>query len=185
MSPKKMSSATRVRRLVVGVLVCGGALGAASIDIASSPAAGAARSLPPTARVAAARKVKQVNQTMVMDVSSIQGNTISAHGQEVTGQINGIISFSMTLQNGARAVASFTIFDNGHIGKEHRKGTVRGSGTGSYHVSGAHSYFSGQITSIRGTEEFSHAKSLGVIMTGALNRRTYKFTATLKGKVQE
>ncbi len=180
MSYRKMRGATRLRSLAVGVLVCGGAVGAASIDLAGSTAA-ARGSL----SVARAAEVKNVNQTMTMDVASIKGNTISAHGQAVSGQINGIVSFNLTLQNGARAVMNFSIYNNGHIGKEHRKGTVQGNGDGNYHASGALSYFTGRILGIHGSEDFNHAKNLGVTVTGTLNRRTYKLTATLKGKVVE
>jgi hypothetical protein len=182
-SPRKMSSAARARRLVVGMVMCGGAVGAASIALANSPAAGAARDLNPTA--AAASDVKQLNQTMVMDIASIQGNTITAHGQEVTGQINGVVSFKLTLLNGSRLTSSFTISNNGHIGRQHRKGVVQGNSNGSYHVSGSVSSFGGRILSIRGTEEFTHAKNLGISASGTLNRRTFKMIVTLKGKFIE
>ncbi len=178
-----MSSAARARRLVVGMLVCGGAVGAASIDLANSPTAGAARDSVPVA--VAASEVKQLNQTTVMSVASIQGNTIIAHGQEVTGQINGVVSFKLTLLNGSRMSSVFTISNNGHIGRQHRKGTVQGTSNGNYHVSGSTSSFTGQIVSIRGTEEFAHAKNLGVSASGTFNRRTFKMIVTLKGKFIE
>jgi hypothetical protein len=182
-SSRKMSSAARARRLAVGVLMCGGAIGAASIDLATSPAAGETRDTVPAA--AAGTEVKQLNQTMVMNIASIQGNTITANGQEVTGQLNGVVSFKLTLLNGSRLTSNFTISNNGHIGHQHRKGSVQGNSQGSYHVSGAVSSFKGQISSIRGTEEFTHAKSLGVSASGTLNRRTYKLTVTMKGKYIE
>ncbi len=186
MSLEKMSSAARVRRLMVGVLACGGVAGAATpIALASASAVGAAGGRPPTARAAGGSAVKSVHQTMVMSVSSITGNTIKANGQEVSGQINGSVSFDLTLKNGSLALASFTIYNNGHMGDEHRKGTVRGAGTGHYHVSGAQSGFSGQILSVSGTEEFTHAKNLGIKLAGTLNRRTYKLTVTLTGKYIE
>jgi hypothetical protein len=178
-----MSSAARARRLAVGMLMCGGAVGAASIDLATSPAAGAARNSIPAA--AAALGAKQLNQTMVMNIASIQGNTITANGQEVTGQLNGVVSFKLTLLNGSRVTSNFTISNNGHVGHQHRKGTVRGNSDGSYHVSGAISSFSGRILSIQGTEEFTHAKSLGVTASGTLDRRTFKMIVTLKGKYIE
>jgi hypothetical protein len=183
MSPRKMSSAARARRLTVGMLICGGAIGAASIDLVASPAAGEARgSIPATA---AASEVKQLNQTMVMNIASIQGNTVTATGQEVTGQLNGVVSFRLTLLNGSRLTSNFTISNNGHIGHLHRKGAVQGNSDGNYHVSGAVSSFTGRVLSIRGTEDFTHAKNLGVIASGTLNRRTYKLIVTLKGKYIE
>jgi hypothetical protein len=122
---------------------------------------------------------------MVMNIASIQGNTIIADGQEVTGQINGVVSFKLTLLNGSRVTGNFTISNNGHIGRRHRKGTMLGSSDGNFHVSGALSSFSGRITSMRGTEEFAHAKSLGISASGSFNRRTYKMTVTLKGRFIE
>jgi hypothetical protein len=180
---RKMSSAARVRRLAVGMLVCGGAVGAASVDLATSPASGAAGDSIPAAT--AGLKAKQLNQTMVLNIASIQGNTIIADGQEVTGQINGVVSFKMTLLNGSRVTSSFTISNNGHIGHQHRKGTVQGESAGNYHVSGSVSSFTGRITSMRGTEEFGQAKNLGISASGTLNRRTYKMDVTLKGKFIE
>lgn len=183
MNFREISSASSVRRLAVGVLACGGALGVASIDLTTSPAASGAS--PPRAR-AAASQVEEVNQTIVMSVASIQGNTITARGQEVTGQINGVVSFVLTLRNGSRVTSDFTIYNNGHVGNQHHhKGAVQGTTDGNYHVSGAVSSFTGRILSIRGTEDFAHAKNLGVNMSGTLNRRTYKVIVTMKGKFIE
>jgi hypothetical protein len=178
---KEISSAAGVRRLAASVLVCGSAVGVASIDLATVPASGASLPRPR----AAALKAEELNQTMVMNIASIQGNTITAYGQEVTGQINGVVSFKLTLQNGSRATSSFTISNNGHVGRQHRKGTVRGASDGNFHVSGAVSSFKGGVSNIRGTEEFSHAENLGISASGTLNRRTYKLIVTLKGKFIE
>jgi hypothetical protein len=182
-SLKNMSSAARGRRLALGAVACAGAVGAASIGVAASPARAAHDRQP--AAAAAAPKPEQLNQTMVLNVSNIQGNTITANGQEVTGQISGVMSFSLTLRNGSQALSHFSIYNNGHMGKGHRKGTVQGNSTGNYHVSGAQSYFTGRILSVRGTEELAGARNFGITVSGTLNRRTYKLTVNLKGKYVE
>jgi hypothetical protein len=180
---RQISSAGGVRRWAAGVLACGCAVGVASIDLAtSSTASGTAL---PVAR-AASPQVQEVNQTVLMSVASIQGNTIIAHGQEVTGQLNGVVSFVLKLLNGSHVSTSFTVYNNGHIGNQHHhKGTVEGTTDGHYHVSGAVSSFSGQIVSMRGTEDFAHAKQLGIQLSGSLNRRTYQVTLIMKGKYIE
>ena len=183
MSFKEISSAIGVRRLAAGVLVCGCAVGVASIDLATSPAASGTAL--PVAR-AATSQVEQVNQKVLMSVASIQGNTITAHGQEVTGQLNGVVSFVLKLLNGSRVSTSFTVYNNGHMGNQHHhKGTVQGATNGHYNVSGAVSSFSGQIVGMRGTEDFAHAKALGISLSGTLNRRTYQVTLIMKGKFIE
>jgi hypothetical protein len=152
---------------VVGVLVCGAALGTVS-GVAQGSAGGGARAN-------AARKVVPVDESMSTSVSKIEGNTIIAHGQALQGRFKGYISFYLKLVNGSQAYATFTV-----TGKE---GTIRGSSSGNYHVSGALSYFSGRIGSLQATGALAQDKSLGLVTSGTLDRRTYKMYATVKGKL--
>ncbi len=161
-------------RGAIGLLVCSGALG-----VASSVAHGSVLGGAPKARAAT---VETVNTTMSMDVSKITANTISAEGQALStksGGIDGTVSMSTTLLNGAKSRSTFTVVNNPRSGGA---GTLRGTGTGNYHVSGATSYFTGGITSLSGTGTFAHVKDLGISLVGVLNRRTYRFTSTIKGK---
>jgi hypothetical protein len=164
----------RSRRLAaIGLLVCGGALGIAS-SVAHGSAAGR-----PQARAAT---IESLNSTLSMAVSKIEGNTIIAQGQAIrslSGQIDGVASLYMTLLNGARAKVAVTIVN----AVKGSRGTLRGAGSGNYHVSGAVSYFTGGVTSLSGTETFAHVKNLGIHVVGTLNRRTYRFSGTIKGKL--
>ncbi len=172
MNRRKTSRIGRARLGAIGLLACGGALGAAS-SVAHGSAVGAPK--------AKAAKTEAVNQTMSTSVSKIEGNTVIAKGQAVKGQIDGVVSFRLTLQNGARATSTFSIVDNGSEGGG--SGSVQGVTSGHYHVSGALSYFTGGITSMHGTGKYAHAKNLGLHLTGTLNRRTFKLSARLKGEL--
>ncbi len=175
MNRSAMSRMGHPRRLgAIGLLACSGVLG-----IVVSVAHGSAASAPK----ARAATVDTVNSTLSMNVSKIQGNTISAQGQTVSGlsgTVDGVASMYVILLNGAKAKSSFTIVNNPHAGDG--VGSLKGSGTGNYHVSGAISYFTGGIGTLSGTGTFAHVKNLGLHLVGTLNRRTYKFTATIKGK---
>ncbi len=165
----------RSRRLgAIGLLVCSGALGIAS-SVAHGSAVGGPR--------ARAATIETVNSNLSMNVSKIEGNTIIAQGQAVSGlsgQIDGVASMYTTLLNGARSRSSFTIVNNPRNGDG--IGSLRGTGSGNYHVSGATSYFNGSVTNLSGTGTFAHVKNLGLHLVGTLNRRTYKFSASIKGK---
>lgn len=175
MNRSAMSRMGRPRRLgAIGLLAFSGVLG-----IAASVAHGSAVDAPK----ARAATLETVNSTLSMNVSKIVGNTISAQGQTVSGlsgTVDGVASMYVVLLNGAKAKSSFTIVNGPHTGDG--AGSLRGTGIGNYHVSGALSYFTGGIGTLSGTGTFAHVKNLGLHIVGTLNRRTYKFSATIKGK---
>jgi hypothetical protein len=159
---------TRVRTLLVaGLLACGLAIGALSLNAESSHASGPA---------AKASKVKILNETLYMEISQIKGNVIYAQGKS-TGQFNATVTLHLTLQNASKAVAQ--IYAN------NSNGTITGNGAAAYHASGALSSFSGKEATLKGTGKYSHVRSLGIKMTGTMNRRTLKITINLKGKWNE
>lgn len=137
-----------------------------------------AKSLPRTAfplhsPPARGARVESINETLSLDISSIKGNTIYGHGR-TSGAIAGSGSFDLTLQNASRATASFSGANS--------RGGVAGSGTGHYRVSGALSYFTGSVSSLRGSGGYSGAKSLGISVSGTINRQTFTMTVTMHGK---
>jgi hypothetical protein len=161
-------SMTRVRTLLVaGLLVCGLVLGSLSLNAASSSASG------PAAR---ASKVKILNETLNLEISQIKGNVIYALGKS-TGQFTANVTLHLILVNASHSVAQ--------IYAKNAQGTIIGNGSAGYHASGAVSSFSGKEASLRGTGKYSHVKSLGIKMTGTMNRRTLKITIELKGKWNE
>lgn len=159
---------TRVRTwLVAGLLACGLALGAFSLNVASSSASGPA---------AKASKVKILNETLNLEISQIKGNVIYASGKS-TGQFIANVTLHLTLQNASHSIAQ--------IYAKNGQGTITGNGAAGYHASGAVSSFSGKEATLKGTGKYSHVKSLGIKMTGTMNRRTLKITINLKGKWNE
>lgn len=159
---------TRVRTLLVaGLLACGFASGAFLLNAQSSGASG------PTAK---ASKVKILNEALYLEITQIKGNVIYASGKS-TGGFNANVTLHLTLQNASRSVAQ--------IYARNSQGTITGNGAAAYHASGALSSFSGKEATLRGTGKYSHVKSLGIKMTGTMNRRTLKITINLKGKWNE
>jgi hypothetical protein len=159
---------TRVRTLLVaGLLACGFAFGALSLNAQSSGASGP---------VATASKVKILNETLYMEISQIKGNVIYAQGKS-SGAFNANVSLHLTLQNASHAVAQ--------IYAKNGQGTILGNGAAGYHASGSLSSFEGKEATLKGTGKYSHVKSLGIKMTGTMNRRTLKITINLKGKWNE
>lgn len=158
----------RVRTLLMaGLLACGLAIGALSLDAASSGASGP---------VANASKVKILNETLNLEISQIKGNIIYAQGKS-TGQFTANVTLHLTLRNASHSVAQ--------IYAKNSQGTITGNGSANYHASGAVSSFSGKEAALKGTGKYSHVKSLGIKMAGTMNRQTLKITISLKGKWNE
>jgi hypothetical protein len=124
----------------------------------------------PSARAA---RIETINETLSLKISSIKGNTIYGHGSS-KGAIAGTGSFNLTLQNASRATATFSGASS--------RGGFAGSGTGNYRVSGALSYFTGSVNSLRGNGGYAGAKTLGISVSGTVNRQTFTMTITLHGK---
>ncbi len=162
----------------IGLLACSGALAAALVGVSSAPAEGAAHRSAIGPASTSAAKVENVNEVLSLRVTKIEGDRIFSQGQPLHGQIKGVASFAITLENGAKARAVFTIVDNDDGGD----GSVHGVGIGKYYASGTTTYFSGSKLTINGTGKFAHAKLLVASIVGTLNRRTYRISATLKGK---
>lgn len=127
-------------------------------------------------RAKQASSVHSLNERMSLKITSIKGNTIYARGP-VSGSIPGNGSFNLTLKNASRASSVFS------GGNSH--GGVAGTGNGRYRVSGAVSYFSGSVNSFRGSGRYAHARSLGVSVSGTVNRQTFIVTMTLHGRWED
>lgn len=166
---------TRTRALLaLGLLFGGLGLGVAGFDVDRARANDAPpnRSLAnaPSAR---ASKVEAVNQHMTFEITQIKGNVIYAQGRSL-GQFNGTASLYMTLVNASHAVAQ--------IYARNSHGTLQGTGAALYHASGAVSVFSGGNPTLHGSGKYADVKSLGIKMTGVMNRRTLKIAIQLHGK---
>lgn len=122
---------------------------------------------------AEASKVKNLDETMNMQITKVKGKRVSAKGRAV-GSVAGKGSFKLVLSNGSRATATFY----GH----NSHGTISGTGVASYRVDGAISYYSGRITSLEGTGRYARASSRGIAFSGSVNRRTYRVKMHLRGQ---
>jgi hypothetical protein len=117
--------------------------------------------------------VESLNEVMHLSITSAKGQRIAAQGT-ATGTIAGSFDFKLFLSSASRASAEFS-GSNSH-------GTVHGSGTASYRVSGAVSYYTGTVSSITGTGRYAHAQSEGLQFSGTLNRRSFEVTIRVQGK---
>jgi hypothetical protein len=122
---------------------------------------------------AEASTVKSLDEFMHMRIKKVKGKRVSAKGVAV-GTVVGKGSFKLVLSNGSRASATF-YGRNAH-------GTISGTGLAGYRVSGAISYYSGKITSLRGTGRYAHASPRGITFSGTVNRRSYKVKMHLRGR---
>jgi hypothetical protein len=117
--------------------------------------------------------VETVNEQLTFEITQIKGNVIYATGQSL-GKFTGTAYLHMRLLNASKAIAD--IYGN------NSRGTIQGSGAAGYHASGAISYFTGGNPTLHGTGKYSALKSLGMSMTGTMNRRTLKISFDLRGK---
>jgi hypothetical protein len=62
-------------------------------------------------------------------------------------------------------------------------GSLSGQGPARYRVLGAYSYFSGSLSSTRGTGSYSHAQASGLHFTGTIQRRNDAVAVQLNGRL--
>ncbi len=125
------------------------------------------------ARDSGASTVRSLDETMHLRIEKVKGKRLTAGGRTV-GTVAGRGSFTIILSNGSHAVATF------HGRNAH--GSISGTAVANYRVAGAISYYSGRVTSLHGTGKYAHVASLGIGLSGTVNRRTYKVTMHLRGK---
>ncbi len=122
---------------------------------------------------AEAARIRSLDQVMHMRIEKVKGQHVTARGSS-TGTVSGTGSFHLVLSNGSHATATFS----GH----NPHGTISGTGEADYRVVGAISYYNGRITSLHGTGRYAHAASLGIALSGTVNRRTHEVEMHLRGK---
>jgi hypothetical protein len=168
----------RARALTtIGLLLC--AASACSLFISAAPSrAGGLRSSYARHHEEYAKRanVEAFEMHLTLEITSIKGNVIDAEGK-VSGKLTGKASLRLDLVNASRGFASFTGYNS--------RGTVAGTGWANYRVSGAVSYFQGSNPALHGYGKYTGLKSLGIKMTGTLNRRTLDITINVQGKVSE
>lgn len=120
-----------------------------------------------------AARTRSLDEVMHMTIKKVKGKRVTARGRAV-GTVAGKGSFHLVLSSGSHATATF-------FGRN-SKGTISGTGVAEYSVAGAISYYSGRITSLRGTGRYAHAASRGITFSGTVNRRTYEVKMHLRGR---
>jgi hypothetical protein len=121
--------------------------------------------------------VEAVKLKLSLEITSIKGNIIFAQGRVSGPKFNGSAYLHLNLINASRAQASFNAY-NSH-------GSLSGTGSAPYRVSGTVSYFTGGNPSIRGTGKYAKTKSLGMKMSGSMNRRTLQIAVNLQGRISD
>jgi hypothetical protein len=157
--------------LIAGLILSCAAASVVLFDVESSHAGGAAN-----VRGAKAAKTETLNESFHLHLTKVKGDKIEAQGKG-TGTITGNVTFNLTLVTASRATAEF--------GGTNSSGTMSGSGTGNYHVAGAISYFTGNVTSVHGKGRYSGVANLGIKLSGSVNRKTYEMSMTMQGKWHE
>lgn len=127
----------------------------------------------PTDNAVAHASAQNFEESLRMRIKKKDGSHISAKGS-ASGTVDGKVSFKIHTVSGSKATASFY----GH----NSHGTISGTGTAKYHVSGAVSYYTGKIKTLTGTGKYAHASSQGISLSGTVNRRTYDVKMTLTGR---
>jgi hypothetical protein len=112
-------------------------------------------------------------ESLRMRITKKHGNHLTAKGR-TEGTVNAKASLRLHLISGSKARATF-FGHNSH-------GTLSGTIAARYRVSGAVSRYTGKITSLAGTGQYAHAKSLGISFSGTVNRRSHRVTGTLTGR---
>jgi hypothetical protein len=138
---------------------------------------GLAQQLSPVAvsatRRTAVGRVHSINERFLLKITSIKGNAIYAQGR-ITGTVAGSGWLNLILRNGSRLTAGFR-------GKN-SKGDIVGTGAGRYYVSGTKCYFKGSVSTLGGSDSYAHAKSLGISVSGVVDRRAFTVDVTMHGK---
>jgi hypothetical protein len=138
--------------------------------LASSALAGGTTS---RAKVAGAQTI---NEYTYLRLTYVKGNRIAGRGS-ASGTVIGTGSANLTLVTASRAVGEFT---GGNPG-----GSVRGKIVASYRVAGVSTYFNGTVTSVSGTGRYAKARSLGIKISGTMNRAKLTLTMTAAGRWQD
>jgi|HubBroStandDraft_3_1064219.scaffolds.fasta_scaffold28435_2 hypothetical protein len=167
--------------IVAGLLLCGVSFGAVSIGSAASWAGVSPRrsghdsSASTSVHKAKAATVEAVNFKLTFEITAIKGNVIEAKGFISSSKYSGAASLYLDLVNASRATASFN--------SSNSRGKLSGSGTSTYRVSGAVSYFKGSNPIVHGSGKYEGAKALGISMSGTMNRRTLEIKINLQGRI--
>jgi hypothetical protein len=138
----------------------------ASLASGSSYAAGA---------VAHEAKVVPVQGTATLRVVHEAGNIHEAEGRAV-GTLGGTLRLRIDIESASRMTASFVDHLHG--------GTISGSGSARYTISGASLKFIGTTNVSHGTGPYAGASGSGIRLEGLLNRLTKSITMTIRGTMQ-
>jgi hypothetical protein len=121
----------------------------------------------------ATASAQNFEESLRMEITKADGNGMSGKGS-ATGTIDAKVSLKLHTINGEKAKATFYAH-NSH-------GTLSGTGSAKYSVSGAVSTYNGKINTLEGTGKYSGASSQGITLSGTVNRRTYRMKMALTGR---
>ena len=168
-----MFAVTRNRRWPLAVVVAASVVLLLAAFLAAGQLSAAAAPRGDDHAGEATASAQSFEESLQMRMTKKDGTHIFAKGS-ASGSINGKVSFKIHTISGSKATATF-------YGRNSR-GTVSGSGVAKYQVDGAVTHYTGKITNLSGTGGYSHAKSLGISLSGTVNRRTFDVRMSLAGR---
>jgi hypothetical protein len=121
----------------------------------------------------ATASAQSFEESLRMRMTKKDGTHIFARGR-ASGSIDGKVSFRIHTVNGSKATA--TLYGS------NSRGTISGTGVARYRVNGAVTHYSGKIKTLSGTGQYSYARSLGITLSGTVNRRTFDVRMSLAGR---
>jgi hypothetical protein len=151
--------------LVAGMLSAGVLTGIAGLGVSASSAAGT--------RAVAARTIS-LNDTGRLRRTSSSGLKLNEQGS-ATGTIKGTIYIHLDLVSSNRARIEVNIYPKG--------GSISGTASANYHLSGDTASFSGSMSVTRGTGSYANARGSGLSFSGTIQRVSGAATVHASGKI--
>jgi hypothetical protein len=149
-------------------LIGSSAIAIACASLASGPSYAASA-------VAQEAKVVPVQGTATLRVVHESGNIHEAEGRAV-GTLGGTLRLRIDIESASRMTASFVDHLHG--------GTISGSGSARYTISGANLKFTGTTNVSHGTGPYAGASGSGIRLEGLLDRLTKSIKMTIHGSMQ-
>lgn len=144
---------------------------AAIVAIGSLATAGPVMAAGPPSRIA---RTESIHETGRLHLTSKHGFTLNEQGG-ASGTIPGLIYIHLHIVATNRVTAEVNIYPSG--------GSLSGTGSASYRVSGANASFTGQLSVTRGTGRYAGARGHGLRFTGTIARRSDAVDVTLEGSL--
>lgn len=147
--------------------------GLSAVAVASVVVFGTGASSARPAKAVAARTIA-LSESGRLHLTSSHGLTLNEQGT-TSGTIRGTIYIHLNVSSTNHVTAQVSIYPSG--------GSLTGSGSASYRVSGANAVFVGTLAITRGTGKYAHAHATGLRFSGTIQRKTDAVTVAVSGRL--